>query len=289
MKSILKKSTLSLALLAAATGATWSSVSYACPSEAMISSICVMAAVKSDSFNGGAFLLANGASQLINQNQALYSLIGTTYGGNTTNFNLPDLRGRVVIGAGQGAGLPAYSVGDKGGANSVALTVNNLPPHVHALVTAAGGVVVTVGGNITAATTLSGLTTTTNLAGVQFTSSSSNLTMQATATPTTATPSSATTLAKLTTSGVSSLYGTGTPNIAMAANSVTGTVSGTLAGTAPGTVSGGTATTTITGLPTVTIGGQTGSTGMGASFSVMQPYLVMNYFIAVQGVYPMWD
>lgn len=58
----------------------------------------------------------NGQLLQINQNQALYSLLGTTYGGDgKTNFALPDLRGRVPMGAGQGTGLTARTVGQKGG------------------------------------------------------------------------------------------------------------------------------------------------------------------------------
>ena len=68
----------------------------------------------------------------INQNQALFALLGTTYGGNgVTNFALPDLRGRVVIGAGQGPGLPDYPLGTAVGANTVTLTESNLPAHTH--------------------------------------------------------------------------------------------------------------------------------------------------------------
>lgn len=70
----------------------------------------------------------------IAQNTALFSLLGTTYGGNgVTTFNLPDLRGRVPMHTGQGPGLSARTLGEQGGAESVTLTVNNLPPHSHAL------------------------------------------------------------------------------------------------------------------------------------------------------------
>lgn len=71
----------------------------------------------------------------INQNSALYSIIGTTYGGNgTTTFALPDLRGRVPVGAGPGPGLQNRTVGEKAGAETVTLTSGNLPAHAHALV-----------------------------------------------------------------------------------------------------------------------------------------------------------
>ena len=70
----------------------------------------------------------------INQHQALFSLILTKYGGNgTTNFALPDLRGRVPIGAGQGPGLPNYTLGQVVGINQVALQSNQLPSHTHSV------------------------------------------------------------------------------------------------------------------------------------------------------------
>ncbi len=68
----------------------------------------------------------------INQNTALFSLLGTTYGGNgVTTFALPDLRGRVPIGFGTGTGLSAYSEGQTGGVESVTLTSGQMPAHQH--------------------------------------------------------------------------------------------------------------------------------------------------------------
>jgi microcystin-dependent protein len=68
----------------------------------------------------------------IAQNTALFSLLGTTYGGNgQTTFALPDLRGRVPIGTGQGPGLSSYNLGQVGGTETVTLNVNNLPAHNH--------------------------------------------------------------------------------------------------------------------------------------------------------------
>jgi microcystin-dependent protein len=72
----------------------------------------------------------------IQQNAALFSLLGTQYGGNgTTNFGLPDLRGRAPLGQGQGPGLSAYSVGEQIGTESVALTTPEMPAHNHTLQT----------------------------------------------------------------------------------------------------------------------------------------------------------
>lgn len=68
----------------------------------------------------------------ISQNTALFSLLGTTYGGNgTTTFALPDLRGRVMVGPGQGPGLQSYFQGQVGGQESVALNITQMPMHNH--------------------------------------------------------------------------------------------------------------------------------------------------------------
>ena len=66
------------------------------------------------------------------QYQALFALIGNIYGGDgRTTFALPDLRGRVVVGAGQGAGLSNYALGQKGGLEAVPLAADQIPPHAH--------------------------------------------------------------------------------------------------------------------------------------------------------------
>lgn len=68
----------------------------------------------------------------INQNQALFSILGTTYGGDgRTTFALPDLRGRVPIGPGQGLGLSNHVLGERAGVESVTLTQTEMPTHSH--------------------------------------------------------------------------------------------------------------------------------------------------------------
>src|SRR6195256_5525495 len=68
----------------------------------------------------------------ISQNTALFSLLGTQYGGDgKSTFALPDLRGRVPIHAGQGPGLTAYSQGESGGVQTVALDASTTPAHTH--------------------------------------------------------------------------------------------------------------------------------------------------------------
>lgn len=74
----------------------------------------------------------DGSELPINTYQALYSLIGTTYGGNgVTTFGLPDLRGSLPIGQGAGTGLTPRVLAQEVGADTVTLTTANLPPHNH--------------------------------------------------------------------------------------------------------------------------------------------------------------
>lgn len=68
----------------------------------------------------------------VSQNDALFSLLGTIYGGDgQTTFGLPDVRGRLPIHAGNGPGLSSRRLGSKGGAENVTLTVNQMPSHGH--------------------------------------------------------------------------------------------------------------------------------------------------------------
>lgn len=74
----------------------------------------------------------NGQFLPISSNTALFSLIGTIYGGDgETTFALPDLRGRVPIHLGTGPGLPSYSIGQRSGDYQTTLIANNLPAHSH--------------------------------------------------------------------------------------------------------------------------------------------------------------
>lgn len=74
----------------------------------------------------------NGQLLPINQNQALFALLGTTYGGNgVTTFALPDLRGCVAIHAGTGPGLSPRARGERGGETAHALSIAELPAHSH--------------------------------------------------------------------------------------------------------------------------------------------------------------
>jgi microcystin-dependent protein len=76
--------------------------------------------------------MCNGQILPINQNTALFSLLGTQYGGNgTSTFALPDLRSRVPLHQGQGAGLSSYVMGETIGSESVTLAAAQMPVHSH--------------------------------------------------------------------------------------------------------------------------------------------------------------
>ena len=76
--------------------------------------------------------LCDGSLLPVNQYQALYAILGNSFGGTyPTNFGLPDLRGRVIAGVGAGPGINAVTYAQKAGANSVQLAIANLPAHTH--------------------------------------------------------------------------------------------------------------------------------------------------------------
>src|SRR3954466_1553557 len=87
--------------------------------------------IMSFSFPPKGWALCNGQLLPINQNQALFSLLGTTYGGDgRVNFALPNLRGRSPVHFGQGTGS-SYTQGQVGGQESHSLLVSEMPAHAH--------------------------------------------------------------------------------------------------------------------------------------------------------------
>lgn len=149
----------------------------------------------------------------IAQNSALFSLLGTTYGGNgQTTFALPDLRGRVAIGQGQAVGGSNYTLGEAAGFEQVTLTVQQMPIHHHALMTK----------NATSSTDVPG-STVVLAKGPTFGSGP--------------------------TAQIGNIYSTEAPDTMLSPNSIS-------------------------------------AAGGNLPFSVKQPYLVLNYQIALNGVFP---
>lgn len=78
------------------------------------------------------WMFCHGQLLPIQQYSVLFALLGITYGGNgQTTFGLPDLRGRVPTGQGQGPGLPVMNIGETGGTPNISLTISQLPTHNH--------------------------------------------------------------------------------------------------------------------------------------------------------------
>jgi len=130
MFQLVRNILLSLCLLPAF---LFSHTASACgSSEPLLGSMCVFAG----NFAPRGYALAQGQLLPISQYSALFSILGTTYGGDgRTTFALPDTRGRAVIGQGQGPGLSDYRLGEKGGVETVTLTVAQMPSHSHTATT----------------------------------------------------------------------------------------------------------------------------------------------------------
>ena len=183
----------------------------------------------------------------ISQNTALFSLLGTVYGGNgQSNFGLPDLRGRTPVGVGQGLGLQFVELGEQGGVEQVTLLVSNIPSHTHLAATT-----VTPGtSSLTASTTINVAT------GVPPAQRNSTPTGNILTVPVVA-------------------GGGGQVDAYCAAGQ----------GTA-GQMAAGAATTTVSGSMTATAATTVQPTGSSLPFENASPYLGINFLIATQGIYP---
>lgn len=135
--------TLKLIKLSCILGLTFTAITMpmkvsACSSQPYLGGMCAF---------GGNFAIrswakAEGQLLAISSNSALFSLLGTTYGGDgRTTFGLPDLRGRSPIGQGRGPGLNDYRLGQRGGGETHILNVAQLPTHNHSATTTTANVV----------------------------------------------------------------------------------------------------------------------------------------------------
>ena len=126
----MKKSLIILTILILAIG-TYALPKSADAQEAFIGEIKLFAG----NFAPRDWAFCNGQLLQISQNAALFSILGTTYGGDgITTFALPDLRGRVPLHPGSGPGLSSYLLGQKGGQENVTLNTAQMPKHNHDLI-----------------------------------------------------------------------------------------------------------------------------------------------------------
>jgi microcystin-dependent protein len=275
--------------------------SQACSAEPYVAAVCLMA-VAGAQYNGGfdTYVPAYGQLMQVNQYQALYALIGATYGGNgQTNFALPNLQGRVVVGTGTNAATgTSYKVGAfKDNPASIQLTVAQLPPHVHPLSPSAAPIQVingVISGNfsnatfntslapVTAATTLANVKAIVNGSDLLLNGSSGGTLSQSPLKASLGTPATA----------AAKIYSDAAPSLLMLPGSISGTAQVTFMGT-PTTTLNGNPVTTMTGSPTMTqaatsavISGATGVAGTGQAINIMPSYLAMTYFISTGGVFP---
>jgi microcystin-dependent protein len=204
----------------------------------------------------------DGSLLAVNQNQTLFSLISYAYGGSGSSFALPDMRGRMPMGAGNGPGLTPRSFGQKGGeekksittASTVefTLTVDNLPAHSH------------------------GFKSTSSIKDVKATASSTLKVLNGN--PTGNTPSSETVISKVKdrTSNYCNAYAEGTADTALHTSSIETTVSNL------------TATVEVAGEVLQTGSGKAVKTPVPLAFQVekLSPYSVVGFAIALSGLYP---
>ncbi|MEN5301116.1 tail fiber protein [Pseudomonas sp. TWI628] len=205
-------------------------------------------------FNPYGWALCQGQMMAVNQNSALFALLGTVYGGNGVNtFALPDLRSRTPVGWGQGVGLSNYELGEQGGTENLTQTPLNLPPHTHLL-------------NLTAA---NNLTATNNLGGTTVPQ-----VVNAEATSATPIAGGCLGIANDGTGTTFQIYHSGKDN---AGNPLPRVNLATQALTVTGT-------TAISG--SINVSGAASTTGNGIPSSLLSPYLALNFIIALQGVFP---
>lgn len=215
------------------------------------------------------YQLCQGQTIALQQYEALYSLMGTVFGGNgSTNFMLPNLQGRVPVGTGRSPTNTYYTLGANGGAEATTLTLNNMPAHSHAAsfvaVTSAQTVSIpATTGNLSVSASLP-VSTTVPSAPLSLTNGQTGYLTNATAT-----------------NGPSNLlkgpYSTTAP---AAGAEATLPVTASLSGTA-GTAGASTTINAVTG-GAVTVMPNGGS----QPFSTMQPFLAMSFVIAMNGLYP---
>jgi microcystin-dependent protein len=220
MSSNTRLTATALAAALTLSAAAWSPSAAACAgTEPLLASVCIFAG----NFAPQGFAFTNGQIMAISQNTALFSLLGTTYGGNGVNtFALPDTRGRVIVGPGQGPGLSNYELGQMGGAETVSLTLAQLPAHSHSA------------------------NTTVNVSATAYGQSAVGNSDGPGANSWAAKPRAG-------------QYSSAAPNVSMSAGSI---------------LASATASTVV------------GSAGGGQPVDVRQPYLALNYVIAIYGVFP---
>ncbi len=220
----------------------------------------------------------------IAQNSALFSLLGTTYGGDgQTTFGVPDLRGRAPIGMGQGPGLSNITQGQQGGAAAVTLTTAQMPAHSHPVTLTGAQVSIntTVTGTIKAGATASG----------NFPATTVAVTGGEVAIPVNTQGGFSTTI-KDPSQGIlgnvaTAIYSGSPTNGIYSGKGIPLTKGETkIPQTSLNLPVSGSVHVPIQTTAPVTGNASTAAVGSNLPVSIMSPYLGMNYCIAVEGIYP---
>ncbi|MCW2475286.1 MULTISPECIES: phage tail protein [unclassified Symbiopectobacterium] len=235
----------------------------ACAADPLTGSVCYMVT----DFCPQGYLPAQGQILSINAYQALFTLVGNTFGGNQAQgtFGIPDLRGRSAVGVGQGPGLSTITRGQVMGTESIALNTSNLAPHTHVVTkvqpTADNVTIPAVPGTLSVTASLPLSTTI---------------------------PSSGTAVPAAGTNYLSVISAT----VPVGAGNQNATFKGPYVQTKPPVGSKLEADVAVTGSPTIPAFSfkvpdvSVGVTGSGAAFSVRDPALGLTACIAAQGIYP---
>ncbi|WP_208691044.1 phage tail protein [Pseudomonas oryzihabitans] len=280
MNKSVRNASAKVALLSVVSAIIYSSSVFACSSDPYIGSVCAMALSRNRSFGDGQYIPAAGQQLSITQNPALYAVIGATYGGDgVTNFKVPDLRGKVIVGYDER--VPTQAIGSTGGASTITLTVAQLPPHAFSI----SNMPVTLN-SLTATTTLNGLSGMADLSNITLTGPSSGLVINASSQSGLGSPNG-NFIGKGNSTGGNN-YSANTPDVTLNSKSISGDLSLIVkSGTKAPVAISGSASTTVSGVGAAS--GSSSGIGAGQPVAIMPPYLVMTYYIAVTGIYPQLD
>jgi microcystin-dependent protein len=255
------------------------------------------------SYAPGGYSVANGQLLPIATNAPLFSQLGTTYGGNgTTNFALPNLSGRAVVGTGQGAGLPDRTLGSVAGAPTETLNANQLPPYGGASGMNAGSQPVSTlqpSLALNEAVVTHGFFPVSSGPQAQGPVLGQVLTYAGSSLPNGQIAANGLSVPINQNAALFSVLGNtyggdfpvtfALPNLAGRVATGAGTASGLPSLSAGQTTGAANTTLTVANLPPqplTTANGETSVFGGGQPFSLWQPSLALHYIIAVQGVFP---
>ena len=209
----------------------------------------------------------------ISQQEVLFTLLGTTYGGDgSSTFGIPDLRGRIIVGSGQSPSVGlGFEPGDSGGAAAVTLTGSNLPGHVHAATGTVSLGTLAAEGNVSIPVSAQLSNQSVTVKGALSATTGPGATDAPTAGCTIGDPS-----------GNAKIYASYNPStaVSLAEFSSTGQLTAQGSGTASGSIElpvTGTPTTVITVSPNVTAN---------QAVPILPPFLAMLSIIALEGIYP---